>query len=83
VSARVLVFVACAVACAVAHIAILISTLRSRTAVDAPAVPRPRAAVEALWALVPVVVLALVLTATWARVREQPARAAEMMKVAQ
>ena len=82
-SVPVLVFVACAVACAVAHVAILVSTLRSRTAVDAPAVPRPRATVEALWAVVPVIVLALVLTATWARVREQPAQTPAIMKVAQ
>ena len=81
--APVLVFVACAVACAVAHVAILLSTVRSRTAVDAPNIPRPRAAVEALWALVPVIALALVLTATWARVREHRAHTPEIMKVAQ
>ena len=82
-NAPVLVFVACAIACAVAHVAILVSTVRSRTAVDALNMPRPRAVVEALWALVPVVALALVLTATYARVREQQPHAPEIMKVAQ
>jgi hypothetical protein len=79
----VIVFVACAAACVVAHVAILLSTVRSRSAVDGPNVPRPRPLVEALWALVPMIALALVLTATWARVREQRAPAPEIMKVAQ
>ena len=86
-SLPVLVFVACAVACGVAHVAILLSTVRGRAATavatNVTPLPRSRAAVEALWALVPVVVLALVLTATWARVREQAARVPEVMKVAQ
>jgi len=83
VSAPVLVFVACAVACGVAHVAILVSTVRGRATAEIATLPRSRAAVEALWALVPVVVLALVLTATWARVRERPVRVPEVMKVAQ
>ena len=79
----VIVFVACAVACAVAHVAIVLSTVRSRSAVDAPNVPRPRPVVEALWALVPIIALAIVLTATWARVREQRTHTPAIMKVAQ
>lgn len=81
--APVVVFVVCTIACLVAHVAILLSTVRGRAAVDVATLPRSRAAVEALWALVPVVVLALVLTATWARVRERPVRVPEVMKVAQ
>jgi len=81
-SAPVLVFAACAVACVVAHIAILLSTVRGQMTVAVGTVTRPRAAVEALWALIPVLILALVLTATWARVREQPLRPPEVMKVA-
>jgi len=83
VSAPVVVFVACVVACVVAHIAILLSTVRGQMTVAVGQMSRPRAAIEALWAMVPVLVLALVLTATWARVREQPRRAPEVMKVAQ
>lgn len=69
------VFVLCAAACVVAHVAILLSTVSSRaraTAATAAAdVPRPRAAVELVWALVPVVALAIVLTATWAHIQER------------
>ncbi len=69
-SAVVLVFLLCALACGVAHVAILLSTARGRT-VAVGNVPRPRAIVELIWALLPVVALAIVLTATWARVRER------------
>jgi hypothetical protein len=33
--------------------------------------PRPSFVVELLWAILPIVVLALVLTATWTKVRSQ------------
>lgn len=66
------VFAACVAACIVAHIAILRSVIRSRAAAADPGVPRPRLLVEVAWALVPAVVLAFVLTATWARVQEGP-----------
>ena len=85
-SAVVLVFVIGAIACAVAHIAILASVIRrpSRT-VSSDGVPRPRQLVEVIWAIVPIVALAFVLTATWGRVREN-ARAFPkpdvMMKIA-
>ena len=72
-NAAVLVFVLCVVACVVAHVAILHSVVRSRSAVPPDsAVPRPNLFVEIVWALVPAVVLAFVLTATWARIRERP-----------
>lgn len=66
------VFVLCAAACVVAHVAILLSTVSARARATAAAdVPRPRAAVELVWALVPVVALAIVLTATWASIQER------------
>jgi H+/Cl- antiporter ClcA len=74
---RVLVFVACVVACAAAHLAILVSIARrpaaSADAATALNVPRPRRGPEILWALLPSLALALVLTATWSRIRQQPA----------
>ena len=78
-SAAVLVFVACVVACVVAHVAILHSVVRSRAGVASDsAVPRPNMLVEIVWALVPAIVLALVLTATWAKIRERSAPPAIM-----
>ena len=78
--ASVVVFALCALACFVAHIAILRSVLR--TAADVPpsdpGVPRPRIGIEVLWAIIPMLALALVLTATWARVRVAPAPRAIM-----
>jgi heme/copper-type cytochrome/quinol oxidase subunit 2 len=65
-----LVFAVCVAACIVAHIAILRSVIRSRTTAADPGVPRPRLLIEIAWALVPAVVLAFVLTATWAKVQE-------------
>ena len=71
-SAPVIVFVVCAAACAVAHVAILVSTMvRTRGVEPSADVPRPRRAVEFAWALVPILALALLLTATWGRVRER------------
>ena len=85
-SAAVTVFVVCAAVCAIANLAILLSTL-GRPAAAGTAVggmPRPNRAAEIVWALVPIVMLAFVLTATWARVRERdaPPRPVEVMKVA-
>jgi uncharacterized membrane protein len=70
-----IVFALCAVACAVAHVAILRSVVRTasdRTPVE-PGVPRPSFAIELAWAVVPMLALALVLTATWTKVRRDPA----------
>jgi heme/copper-type cytochrome/quinol oxidase subunit 2 len=79
----VIVFVAAALSCAIAHIAIVASVIRRRTSVVDGNVPRPRAAVEIAWALVPVIALAFLLTATWERVRERGApHPAEVLKVA-
>ena len=76
------VFVVCAVACAAAHVAILRSVVSRRSAVS-PDVPRPRLAVELLWALLPAVILALVLTATWDRIRdESKAKPGVLMRIA-
>ncbi|MEK7401162.1 MAG: hypothetical protein AABZ80_02245 [Gemmatimonadota bacterium] len=78
------VFLVCAAACAVAHVAILVSSVSARTSAGASAqVPHPGAVSEFLWALVPILALALVLTATWSRVRDQHQHPPAMMKVAQ
>jgi len=91
VSAVVVVFVTGAIACVVGHIAILASVIRRPSAsypsARAESVPRPRPFVEVVWAIVPIVALALVLTATWGHVRENatrppPPRADVMMKIA-
>lgn len=83
--ATVLVFAVCAVACLVAHLAILRSVLRTaagNTPLE-PGVPRPRIGVEVVWAVLPILALALVLTATWARVQSNRAAPPEpIMEVA-
>ena len=72
-NAAVVVFAACAAACVVGHVAILRSVVRTGASQENPSVPRPKFLVELLWAAIPIVVLAFVLTATWARVRAAPA----------
>lgn len=48
-----------------------------------PNVPRPRTMVEVVWALIPAIVLAFVLTATWIPVSDNSAAKPKvMMKVA-
>ena len=59
----------CVAACAGAHIGILRSVLRRSGSVAAD-VPRPNVAVEIVWAVVPMLVLAFVLLATLPRVRQ-------------
>lgn len=73
--AAVVVFAVCAVACAVAHVAILRSVVRSAAArlPMEPGVPRSGLAIELVWAVLPMLALALVLTATWAKVRVESA----------
>jgi hypothetical protein len=46
-------------------------------------VPRPHLTTEIIWALIPALVLALVFTATWSRVREPAPQPGTIMKVAQ
>lgn len=81
---RLLVFVACVGACLVGHAAIVLAAARKQSANAVPGVPRPNRGLELLWALLPALVLALVLTATWNRVRQadDPHHAHEIMKVA-
>lgn len=79
---RYVVFAACVAACAIAHLAILLSVARRPAHPAQPGVPQPRRGVEILWALLPMVVLALVVTATWDRVRERSAEPPVLMKVA-
>lgn len=69
-NAGVIVFALCALACVVGHIAILQSVVRKGTSQVDTGVPRPKMLVELLWAIIPIIALALVLTATWARVRD-------------
>lgn len=79
----VIAFAICALACAIAQIAILASLFRKRPVVADPGVPRPRMSVEVVWALVPAIVLAFLLTATWERVRDNAtSKPHEVMKVA-
>ena len=63
--AAVVVFALCAVACLAGHIAILRSVVRSRSATADSGVPRPKLAIEILWALVPAVALLILLASTW------------------
>jgi hypothetical protein len=78
----IVVFVIAVVACAVAHVAIVASVVRRATAVADTSVPRPRFVTEVVWALVPVLALALVLTATWVKVRERAVNDAAVLKIA-
>jgi heme/copper-type cytochrome/quinol oxidase subunit 2 len=83
-SAAVLVFVAATAACLLAHCAITISVIRRASGAVDPNVPRPKLLVEVIWALVPALVLAFVLTATWNRVRENvKTETPPVMKIAQ
>ena len=72
-NAAVFVFVLSVVACLIAHVGILHSVVRSRGQAADMNVPRPRLGVEIVWALIPAIALAFVLTATWARVKDRPA----------
>ena len=51
--------------CLVAEVAIVRSALATRPAPTAEHVPAARRPVEALWAIVPAIALAVVLVATW------------------
>lgn len=79
---RVWVFIACVAACAVGHLAILLAVARRPAVNVEPGVPRPRRALEIVWAVIPAIALALVVTATWERVRDGGAEPAVIMKVA-
>jgi hypothetical protein len=83
--AAVIVFAVCAALCAIAHVAILRSVVRaaSQRSPAEPGIPQPRFGLELLWAIVPMIALALVLTATWARVRvETPEPAQPVLEIA-
>ena len=81
-SLPVAVFVVAVLACAVAHVAILVSVVRRASATSSPDVPRPRLAIEVTWALLPAVVLALVLTATWQRIQHRESPSGVLLEVA-
>ena len=68
------VFVSSVVVCALAHVGIVRSVIRGRSAPVNPAVPRPKLFVEIVWALLPAVALAIVLVASWPRVRANAER---------
>ena len=75
-----LLFWTCALACAIAQVAILRAALR-RPAEDAPPVaraPRPHNQIgEVIWALIPAVALGFVLFWTWAAIHEPAASSPE------
>jgi hypothetical protein len=82
-SAVVIVFGVCVVTCLVGHVAILHSVVKRGTQRADAGVPRPRLAAELTWAVIPMLVLALVLTASWVKVRANATPKPEMiMKVA-
>lgn len=82
-SAVVVVFAACVAACLAGHVAILHSVVKRGTQRADAAVPRPRLAAELTWAILPMLVLALVLTASWVKVRVNATpKPAVIMKVA-
>jgi hypothetical protein len=84
VTAAVLVFVVATAACLVAHAAIVVSVIHRASGTVDPNVPRPKLLVEVIWALVPALLLALVLTATWDRVRDNAKTVTEpVMKIAE
>jgi heme/copper-type cytochrome/quinol oxidase subunit 2 len=81
-SLPVAVFAIAAVACAIAHVAILVSVVRRASGPVSPEVPRPKLAIEIMWAMIPLIVLAFVLTATWDRVRERESPSGVLLEVA-
>jgi hypothetical protein len=82
-SVVVIAFVLCAIACFVGHVAILHSVVRKGSSLVDSTVPRPRLLVELVWAVIPMIVLALVLTATWVHVRENARpKADSIMRIA-
>ena len=79
----VLVFAIAVVVSVIAHVAILTSVVRRAATVADAGVPRPGRFAEIAWALIPALALALVLTATWARVQERAAPPPDaIMKIA-
>jgi heme/copper-type cytochrome/quinol oxidase subunit 2 len=82
VSSAVVVFLVCVAAATIAHLAILVSSVSTRARVNASeSVPRPRVLVEFVWALIPILALALLFTATWERVRARERQPAETMRL--
>ena len=67
----IIVFAISVAACAIAHVAIFASVVRRASNVADNSVPQPRFVAEVIWALIPALALALVLTATWVKVRER------------
>lgn len=76
------VFAIAALACAVAHAAILVSVVRRASGASSPDVPTPRLAVEIMWALIPAIALAFVLTATWQRIHDRESPSGVLLEVA-
>lgn len=82
-SPAVLVFVVAAAACGIAHVAILASIVRRAARDQEALVPRPRRASEIIWAIIPAVALAFLLTATWERIgRNATPAPQEILKIA-
>ena len=81
-SAAAIVFFVCAAACLVAHLFILRSVVRRPAPSGEATVPRPNLFVEIVWAVVPAIVLAFVLTATWSRIQTRAGTPPVIMRIA-
>ena len=81
-NAAVIVFVVCAAACLVAHLFILRSVVRRPAPSGDTPVPQPNLIVEIVWAVVPAVILAFVLTATWSKIQQRGGTPPVIMRIA-
>jgi hypothetical protein len=72
------IFWIAAVACAIAELAILRSTFAARGAHKSELVPHASPRGELAWAILPALVLAIVLTATWQRIEAREAHMGTM-----
>ena len=72
------VFLIAAIACVIAEIAILRSTFAARSANKSELVPTASPRGEAVWAIIPALALAVVLTATWQRIEAREAHMGTM-----
>ena len=70
-SAPIIVFAVAAAMCAVAQLAILASVIRRRSSVVDSHVPKPRAVAEIVWAIIPAIALAFLLSSARARVEDE------------
>jgi len=72
------IFWIAAVACVIAELAILRSTFATRSSNKPTLVPSASPRSEAVWAILPALALAVVLTATWQKIEAREAHTAPM-----